>query len=324
MPLALEEPMLTPFGIACRKLRLDRGMRLLDLAKKMGVSSAFISAVDTGRKAIPDGYVVRVSRAMDLTAPEIRVLSRAADRTRTEVRLDNMAPAQREIVHAFARRLDDIPSDLLAALKKAVLQSVCGETPFQRRRRGMLVPARSFEDLRGLADKVRSLFVTDDTIEFPIMDVLEFRLGQVFPDFYLDPRTIEEMGDDEGRVVAGSFAIALREDVYEGAWMGDRRARFTASHELAHFLMHREVTLMRARDDDDKIFRDSEWQADRFAGSLLMSARHLHQFDSPEDAAEVCNINPAAARTMWNVYAKGGLMPPSPTPPETPLQRRFL
>jgi hypothetical protein len=72
------------------------------------------------------------------------------------------------------------------------------------------------------------------------------------------------MGDDEGRVVAGSLAIALREDVYEGAWMGDRRARFTASHELAHFLLHREVTLMRARDDDDKIFRDNRRPLRRF------------------------------------------------------------
>jgi transcriptional regulator with XRE-family HTH domain len=105
--------MLTPFGIACRKLRLDRGMRLLDLAKKMGLSAAFISAVETGRKAIPDGYVVRAGRAMELTTTELREITRAADRTRTEVRLDKMNPAQREIVHAFARRLDDIPSDLL-------------------------------------------------------------------------------------------------------------------------------------------------------------------------------------------------------------------
>jgi Zn-dependent peptidase ImmA (M78 family)/transcriptional regulator with XRE-family HTH domain len=315
--------MLTPFGITVRKLRLDRGMRLLDLAKKTGQSASFISAVETGRKAIPDGYVAKMARAMELTAPEIRELGRAADRTRTEVRLDKMNPAQREIVHAFARRLDDIPSELLAALKKAVLQSICGDTPFQRRRRGVVVPARSFEDIRSFAEKVRSAFVTADEIEFPIMDVLEFRLGQVFPGYYLDPRSIEEMGDDEGRVVAGSLAIALREDVYEGAWMGDRRARFTASHELAHFLMHREVTLMRARDDDDKIFRDSEWQADRFAGSLLMSARHLSQFDDADDAAEACNINPAAARTMWGVYAKGGLIAPAPTP-NTPLMRRFL
>jgi transcriptional regulator with XRE-family HTH domain len=273
--------MLTPFGIAARKLRLDKGMRLLDLAQKMGHSAAFISAVETGRKQIPDAYLLNMARAMELSVPEIRSLRRAADQTRKEVRVDKMPAEQRELVAAFARRLDEIPSDMMTALKRVVLKSQSGEIPFERKRRGLLVPPLSTKVIRAFADKVRSVFVEDDKVEFPIMDVLEFRLESIFDGFYVDIRDSEYMGDLEGRMLAGENGIALREDVYAGAWTGNRRDRFTVCHEFGHFLMHRTVTMARARDDSDKIFCDSEWQADTFAGTLLMSPRHFAVVQRP-------------------------------------------
>lgn len=307
--------MLTPFGIAARKLRLDKGMRLLDLAHRMRCSAAFISAIETGRKQIPDGYVARVGRAMELSATDLRNLERAADQTRTDIRLNKMPAAQRELVAAFARKLDDIPADLMKALKKVVLKSLLGEIPFERKRRGLVVPPLSTKAIRDFADQVRSVFVEDDQIEFPIMDVLEFRLSSVFDGFYVDVRDAAYMGDMEGQLIAGENGIALREDVYIGAWTGDRRDRFTACHECGHFLMHRTVTMARARNDSHKIFCDSEWQADTFAGTLLMSPRHLRLFSGPNHASDLCNINPAAARTMWSKYQAEGLLPPPPPQP---------
>jgi transcriptional regulator with XRE-family HTH domain len=303
--------MLTPFGIAARKLRLDKGMRLLDLARLTGYSAAFISAVETGRKAIPDSYVAKVARAMALSKPEMRILERAADQARKEVRLDKMPADQRELVAAFARQLDAIPTEMIEALKKVVLKSFFREIPFERQRRGLAVPPMSTKNIRAFADKVRSVFVEDDQIEFPIMDVLEFRLSSIFDGFYVDVRDAKYMGDMEGRVIAGENGIALREDVYEGAWNGNRRDRFTVSHELAHFLIHRTVMMARASSSNHKIFCDSEWQADTFAGTLLMSPRHLSLFNSPAHAAELCNMNPAATRTMWSKYKSEGLLPPT-------------
>jgi transcriptional regulator with XRE-family HTH domain len=307
--------MLTPFGIAARKLRLDKGMRLLDLARRMGCSAAFISAIETGRKPIPDSYLRKIADAMELSAPEIRLLQRAADQARKEVRVDKMPAEQRELVAAFARRLDDIPADVMEALKKVVLKSRVGEIPFERKRRGIMVPPLSTKKIREFAEQVRSVFVNDDQIEFPIMDIMEFRLSSIFDGFYIDVRDPEYMGDLEGQMIAGEVGIALREDVYSGAWSGNRRDRFTVCHELAHFLMHRAVTVARARDDGDKIFCDSEWQADTFAGTLLMSPRHLVLFDGPDHAANLCNINRAAATTMWSKYQAEGLLRPVPAQP---------
>jgi transcriptional regulator with XRE-family HTH domain len=305
---------LTPFGITCRKLRLDKGLRLMDVAQKIKRSSAFISAIETGRKPIPDAYMLMLTRAMDLTPTEVKELRRAADRTRKEVLVEKLPEDQRELVAAFARRLDDVPSKIMAELKKIVLKSEGEEAPFHRSRRGIVVPPLSTNIIRNFSDQVRDVFVDADTIEFPIMDVLEFRMSVIFEGFYLDPRDAAFMGKDEGRVIAGTNCIALREDIYEGAWNGNRRDRFTACHELGHFLMHRAVTMARTRGDDDKIFCDSEWQADTFAGTLLMSPRHLPLFANAEDAAKECKMTSHAAEVMWSKYTAEGKISPNNQP----------
>lgn len=298
---------LTPFGIALRKLRLERGERLLDMATILRKSVAFLSAVETGRKPIPEGFVASIGHALSLTADQIRALEAAADQTRKEVKVDNLSHNDRELVAAFARQLDDVPQDLREALRRIVLKSQDGEIPFRRRRKGMWVPPLSTATLRDLAERVRNIFVEPHVVAFPIMDVLEFRLGQLIPDFVMDVQDHETMGLDEGRVIAGSTTLILRSDIYEGAWRGVGRHRFTACHELAHFLLHRGVALARTRHDSEKIYCDAEWQADTFAGTLLMSPRHMKQFSRPDIAATQCAVTPAAANVMWSKYEKEGL-----------------
>jgi Zn-dependent peptidase ImmA (M78 family) len=302
---------LTQFGIAVRKLRLDKGMRLLDLAQRLKKSAAFLSAIETGRKPIPDNFVREVADAMALTTEELATLRKAADRTRKHVTIERLPEEQREIVAAFARTLDKVPPRLMEELKKIVLKSIRGEQAFHRRRRGIVVPPMSTTTIRDFADKVRSAFVDDDQIEFPIMEVIEFKLGLILDGYYLDVRDAASMGEDEGRLVVTrkGFALALREDVYLGAWDANGRDRFTASHELGHLLMHRAVTMPRTREDSDPIYVDAEWQADTFAGTLLMSPRHLGRFLDANDAAKLCVITDAAADVMWAKYLEENRFP---------------
>ncbi len=296
--------MLTPFGLALRKLRLERRLRLLDMAKKLGLSSAFLSGVETGRKPIPRTLITNIAAEFSLSAAEVEKLRRAEDKTKKEVKLDQISEAHRELVAAFARKVDELPADVIDDLKRKVFKSSDGETPFRRKRRGILVPPVSTGALWGYADKIRSIFVPDGDAEFPIMDVLEFRLDRFFPTFYVDVRTSEEMDGDEGQVIAGVNGLALREDVYEGAWARNGRDRFTACHELAHFLLHREITMARASTDTDKIYCDSEWQADTFAGALLLPASLASRFDDAHTAAAECGMTAAAATVMLTKYKK--------------------
>src|SRR5258708_2682190 len=297
---------LTPFGIAIRKLRLDKGLRLLDLAARLKCSPAFVSAIETGRKPIPDGFVVTVGRAMELSTDQLRELRRAADRTKKTVTVEKLPEDQRELVAAFARKIDELPPAMMAKLKAAILKSSEDDMPSKRKGGGILVPPLSTGVIRDYAEKVRTAFVEPNQIEFPIMDVIEFKLGLVFENFCFDVQDKATIGVEEGRVIAGKDCIILREDVYEGACGGNGRDRFTACHELPHFLIHREVAMPRMRDDADRIYCDAEWQADTFAGTLLMSPRHLRLFSNSDHAAGLCKMTPAAASVMWTKYQSEG------------------
>ena len=48
-----ENKMITEYGKFLRKLRIDQGQILKTMAEKLGVSSAFLSAVENGKKKIP-------------------------------------------------------------------------------------------------------------------------------------------------------------------------------------------------------------------------------------------------------------------------------
>lgn len=300
--------MLTPFGTALRKLRLDKGLRLLDLAQALNQSSAFISAVETGRKNIPLGYVEAISDVLRLSTDETKTLKTAADQTMKEVKVDRLSGDHRELVAQFARTVDELPSDFLDILRKQIYRSYVGERPFNRRRRGLMVTATSTKDLRRFSEQVRAVFVGPSQIEFPIMDVLEFRLQKLLPDYFLRIGDAGTMGGDEGRVHAGESWIMLRQDVYEGAWNGQGRHRFTAAHELGHYLLHRNAGMARMREDHQPIYRDAEWQADEFAGSLLMSPRHRTSFVNADDAARKCGMSPEAARVMLLKHSKEAAM----------------
>lgn len=299
---------LTPFGLVMRKLRLDRSLRLLDLAEKLDISAAFLSAIETGRKPIPDGFIVKVSRALDLSPSDAADLRRAADRTRKEIRVGHKKEQDRELIAAFARKLDDLPAELLEKVKKWVLESLAGEKPFQRRRRGLLVPPLGTKAIRDFANQVRALFVPDYRLDMPIIDILEWRMLSLDPQFVFDVQGFEEMGDYEGLVPIGEHRLILREDVYEGACRGVGRDRFTACHEFGHYLLHRKIMLARSRDDGHKIYCDSEWQADTFAATLLMSPRHAHLFHDPSDMASKCVVSQHAATVTWSKYLSEGLI----------------
>ena len=52
---------MTELGIALRKIRLDKHELLREMAAKLNVSSAFLSAVETGKKRPPANFVNKIS-----------------------------------------------------------------------------------------------------------------------------------------------------------------------------------------------------------------------------------------------------------------------
>lgn len=116
-----DDAMLTPFGKSLRKLRLDRGLLLKDMADLLDVSPSFLSAVESGKKAIPARIVDEIAEAYNLTASEINDLRGSAAASIKEVTIKfsgSSNNADREAAALLARTFENgVSDDFLAGLK---------------------------------------------------------------------------------------------------------------------------------------------------------------------------------------------------------------
>ncbi len=141
---------------------------------------------------------------------------------------------------------------------------------YKTRTEGIVVPARSKDNIAGNAALMRSFLQLEKKPYFPVVDVYE-ALDLMYEDARFEVREMHEMGEDHGRTYPDKNVIYIREDVYERAYAGEPRDRFTMCHELGHLMMHRGVALSRIDPrQPPKIYRNSEWQADTFASYLMM------------------------------------------------------
>lgn len=108
---------LTEFGKALRKYRLDRSMTMMALAKNIDVTPAYLSNVETGRKAVTASLIQKVSDSMGLSETEVNALTRAAAKTKPEVTLRPTDDFEAHLALMFARRLDSRNINYDALLK---------------------------------------------------------------------------------------------------------------------------------------------------------------------------------------------------------------
>lgn len=114
--------MLTPFGQIVRKKRIDKFLTLKEMADALGVSSAFLSAVEMGRKSISSDLIQKISRYFDLTLEEEGNFIGAADLSKKEVKigLEGLSPYHREAAVLLARRFSDLSAEEMAGIKKII------------------------------------------------------------------------------------------------------------------------------------------------------------------------------------------------------------
>jgi len=113
---------MTPFGRKLRDLRARRGLRLKDMAAALGVSSAYLSALEHGRRGRPSsGFVQQISAFFNLAWDDVDELKRLAELSHPRVVVDTagLAPRATELANRLAEgidRLDDETIERLLAL----------------------------------------------------------------------------------------------------------------------------------------------------------------------------------------------------------------
>lgn len=116
---------MTELGKFLRKIRIDHQELLKDMAAKLKVSSAFLSAVEVGRKKAPSDFVNRISENYNLTHDEKLNLLQAADMSAKEVKmnLQEISANQRNVAVSFAKVLNGLSDEDIAEIMKVFNKS---------------------------------------------------------------------------------------------------------------------------------------------------------------------------------------------------------
>ena len=127
---------MTPFGSRLRHLRAERGVTLKHLAAQLQVSSAYLSALEHGRRGAPSaGLVHQVNEYFGLIWDEADELSRLARLSRPKVRIDTggLTAEQTALANRVAQMIHRLPPDTVAALHGVLDRTSQDEKPRLRR-----------------------------------------------------------------------------------------------------------------------------------------------------------------------------------------------
>lgn len=118
---------MTPFGVRMRALRAERGVTLKQMAETLNISSAYLSALEHGRRGQPSIQLVRqICAYFNLFWDDAEALERTAELSHPRIVVDTagLSPQATELANQLAaaiRRLDEATIErLLKVLRERV------------------------------------------------------------------------------------------------------------------------------------------------------------------------------------------------------------
>ena len=121
--------MLTAFGKIVRKLRIDREETLGQMALNLGRSPTFLTAVETGRKPVPDDYLNEVMTYFGLSQSERDQLRHSAEVSRPSVKFNlpvGTPTEQRAFLALLEKHLGNLNKDEVAKMMQVLDQKETG------------------------------------------------------------------------------------------------------------------------------------------------------------------------------------------------------
>ncbi|MCM5559724.1 helix-turn-helix domain-containing protein [Pleomorphomonas sp. JP5] len=110
---------MTPFGARLREIREARGMTLKSMAAAIGVSPAYLSALEHGRRGRPTWDLLqRIIGHLNIIWDEAEELERLADLSHPRVVIDTegLSPKATEVANRLAERIGSLDESRLDQL----------------------------------------------------------------------------------------------------------------------------------------------------------------------------------------------------------------
>jgi transcriptional regulator with XRE-family HTH domain len=121
---------MTPFGARLRRLREERGLTLSRMAADLGLSAAYLSALEHGKRARPTpGLVRQICGYFGIIWDDADEMQSLAKRSRPKVTVDTggLSPLATEFANLLADRIGDLDEATLRHLLDTVRASRGGE-----------------------------------------------------------------------------------------------------------------------------------------------------------------------------------------------------
>ena len=120
---------MTPLGAKLRALREERGVSLKDMAKALRVSSAYLSALEHGRRGKPTWILLqRIITYFNVIWDEAEDLQRLAELSDPKVSIDTagLAPEATELANRLAKDIGRLSVEDLTVLKTELINRARG------------------------------------------------------------------------------------------------------------------------------------------------------------------------------------------------------
>ncbi|WP_193174321.1 helix-turn-helix domain-containing protein [Oricola nitratireducens] len=125
---------MTPFGARLRELRAERGMTQKQMAEQVGVSAAYLSALEHGHRGVPGWALLqRIIACLNIIWDDADELQRLAMQSAPKVTIDTsgMDPAATELANLLQQAVGNLTRDDLEHLNHRirVLLNRSGQVP---------------------------------------------------------------------------------------------------------------------------------------------------------------------------------------------------
>ncbi len=114
---------MTPFGEKMRELRATRALASKDMAAGLGVSPAYLSALEHGQRGRPNRrFVHRVCQYLGIIWDEAEDLQRLASLSHPRVTVDTagLSAQATEFANLLAEKIKDLPEDAIQRMMAEV------------------------------------------------------------------------------------------------------------------------------------------------------------------------------------------------------------
>jgi transcriptional regulator with XRE-family HTH domain len=111
---------LTKFGKTIRRLRIEYGLLLGSMAKKLDISSSYLSSIEMGKREIPQGFFEKIKSLKIFNENELKDIQISIDNTIQKYSFEPKNDYQRNLMASLARSFESLTKEQVKIIRNTI------------------------------------------------------------------------------------------------------------------------------------------------------------------------------------------------------------